>query len=112
MHAVGYYHNLDLHYSPNFKADFEVKCGLYDCLQRMVGNIEEISKIDDELEDFKSQAKFFGSPIAISALTNKTPTQWCESYCNEHPKLHTHTHTQVQNIILHLGRILWFVLRS
>lgn len=57
----------------------------------MVGNIEEISKIADELEDFKSQAKFFGSPIAISALTNKTPTQWCESYCNEHPKLHTHT---------------------
>lgn len=51
----------------------------------MVGNIEEISKIADELEDFKSQAKFFGSPIAISALTNKTPTQWCESYCNEHP---------------------------
>jgi len=87
LHAAGYYLNPILHYSSDFKADFEVKRGLYDCLQRMVGDMDEISKIDCQLEDFKSRAKFFGSPIAMAALKKKTPAQWWESYGDEHPKL-------------------------
>jgi hypothetical protein len=77
LHAAGYYLNPQLHYSSDFKADWEVKKGFYDCLQRMVGDIEEISKIDCELEDFKIKAKFFGSPIAMQSLMKKTPAQWC-----------------------------------
>lgn len=77
-----------LHYSPDFKADFEVKQGLYDCLTRMMGgDIREVSKIDGQLEDFKSKAKFFGSPVAIAGLQNKTPSQWWESYGDGHPEL-------------------------
>lgn len=87
MHAAGYYLNPQLHYSPEFKADFEVKRGLYDCLQRMVGDVGEISIIDAQLEDFKTRAKFFGSPIAMAGLKNKTPSQWWESYGDEHPEL-------------------------
>ncbi|KAG6467383.1 hypothetical protein ZIOFF_074788 [Zingiber officinale] len=49
--------------SPNFKADFEVKRGIYDCLQRMVESMEEVKKIDAQLEDFKYRKKFFGSAV-------------------------------------------------
>ncbi|XP_058774188.1 uncharacterized protein LOC131648449 [Vicia villosa] len=87
LHAAGYYLNPILHYSSSFKADYEVKRGLYDCMERMIGDVEEISKIDTQLEDFKGKAKFFGSPIALAALKNKTPAQWWESYGNEHPEL-------------------------
>lgn len=89
MHAAGYYLNPQLHYGPEFKADYEVKRGLYDCLERMVGDAEVITKIDAQLEDFKMRAKFFGSAIAMAALKTKTPSQWWESYGDEHPELQT-----------------------
>ena len=46
LHAAAYFLNPQFHYSPSFKADREVIRGLYDCLDRMVGNDAEISKID------------------------------------------------------------------
>lgn len=39
------------------QADYEVKRGLYDCLQRMMEDVGEISKIDAQLEDFKKKSK-------------------------------------------------------
>ncbi|CAL5199978.1 unnamed protein product [Lathyrus oleraceus] len=69
------------------QADYEVKHGLYDCLQRMLADVGEISKIDAQHEDFKKKAKFFGSSIAMAALKTKTPTQWWESYGDEHLEL-------------------------
>jgi hypothetical protein len=87
LHAAGYYLNPKLHYGADFKADFEVKRGLYDCLERMIGDVQEISKIDAQLEAFKTRAKFVGSPIAMAALGTKTPAQWWESYGDEHPEL-------------------------
>lgn len=56
-------------------------------MERMIGDVEEISKIDAQLEDFKRKAKFFGSPIALAVLKNKTPSQWWESYGDGHPEL-------------------------
>ncbi|KAK2354618.1 hAT dimerization domain-containing protein / transposase protein [Trifolium repens] len=53
----------------------------------MIGDVQEISKIDAQLEAFKTRAKFFGSPIAMAALGTKTPAQWWESYGDEHPEL-------------------------
>ncbi|KAF1896221.1 hypothetical protein Lal_00027288 [Lupinus albus] len=49
--------------------------------------MEEIDKIDDQLEDFKNKSKFFGSPIAMARVKTKTPSQWWESYGDEHPEL-------------------------
>jgi hypothetical protein len=76
-----------LHYNSNFKADFEVKKGFYDCLQRMVGDLEEVSKIDLQLEDFKMKKGFFGSLVALQALNKKTPAQWWGSYGSTHLEL-------------------------
>ncbi|XP_042449877.1 uncharacterized protein LOC122034629 [Zingiber officinale] len=87
LHAAGYYLNPQFHYSPNFKADFEVKRGIYDCLQRMVESMEEVKKIDAQLEDFKYRKKFFGSAVATCGIETKTPAQWWESYGYEHPEL-------------------------
>jgi hypothetical protein len=87
LHPAGYYLNPKLHYSANFKADYEVKRGLYECLQKMIDDVKEITIIDTQLEDFKNKAKFFGSPIAMAALETKTAAQWWESYGDEHPEL-------------------------
>lgn len=45
----------------------------------MVEDIGEIRKIDAQIKDFKT--------IAMDALKNKTPTQWWESYGEEHLEL-------------------------
>ncbi|XP_058779267.1 uncharacterized protein LOC131653196 [Vicia villosa] len=88
LHVAGYYLNPMLHYKPNFKADNEVKQGMYACLKRMMGgDMNMVNKIDGQLEDFKSKKGFFGSEIAQRGLENKTPTQWWESYGDEHPEL-------------------------
>jgi len=87
LQAAGYYLNPMLHYHPEFIADYEVKRGMYDCLERLVGDIDEMSKIDVQTESFKSKSRFFSSQITQRALKTKTPLQWCESYGDEHPKL-------------------------
>ncbi|XP_019415421.1 PREDICTED: uncharacterized protein LOC109326944 [Lupinus angustifolius] len=88
LHVVGYYLNPMLHYAPGFKAGYEVKLGMYDCLRRMVGgDIEIIKKVDTQLEDFKGRKKFFGSIVATAGLETKTPAQWRESYGDEHSEL-------------------------
>jgi hypothetical protein len=53
----------------------------------MVEDMDEISKIDCQLEDFKMKLKFFGSQIAMQSLMKKTPAQWWESYGSEHKEL-------------------------
>jgi len=64
LHVAGYYLNPILHYHPDFKADYEVKRGMYECLERMGGDIDEITKIDAQIEGFKSKSGFLGSEIA------------------------------------------------
>jgi len=63
------------------------KRGMYDCLERLVGDIDEVSKIDVQIQSFKSKFGFFGSQIAQHALKTKTPSQWWESYGEENPEL-------------------------
>ena len=87
LHAADHYLNLQLYYSLGFKIDYEIKRGLYDCVERIVASIKEITKIDAQLEDFKNRTKFFSREVAKAILNTKTPAQWWDSYGDEHPKL-------------------------
>ncbi|XP_019451830.1 PREDICTED: uncharacterized protein LOC109353928 [Lupinus angustifolius] len=92
LYAVCYYLNPMLHYALGFKANYEVKPGMYDCLRKMVGgDIEIIKKVDTQLEDFKGRKKFFGSIIAIAGHKTKTLAQLRESYGDENPELQNFT---------------------
>jgi len=43
-----------LHHNVEFKANYEVKQGMYDGLDMLVGDIDEIGKIDAHIGSFKS----------------------------------------------------------
>ncbi|RDX71444.1 hypothetical protein CR513_49209, partial [Mucuna pruriens] len=62
LHAAGYFLNPELHYRPGFKADLEVKRGLFYCLTRMVKDPNKQNLIDVQVDDFMKQAKFFVVP--------------------------------------------------
>nr|XP_007149645.1 hypothetical protein PHAVU_005G087000g [Phaseolus vulgaris]ESW21639.1 hypothetical protein PHAVU_005G087000g [Phaseolus vulgaris] len=60
---------------------------MYECLERLVRDLDVMGKIDLQFESFKSKSGLYGTPIAQLALKTKTPSQWRESYGDEHPKL-------------------------
>ncbi|XLS90385.1 hypothetical protein HN51_066393, partial [Arachis hypogaea] len=56
-------------------------------MERMIGNPDLITKMDVQLEDFKTRKEFFGSKVAQNAISTKTLPQWWDSYGYQHPKL-------------------------
>ncbi|XLU50306.1 hypothetical protein S245_045120, partial [Arachis hypogaea] len=61
LHAAGYYLNPQIHYSSGFKITYELKKQFYACMEKMTGNPDLITKMDVQLEDFKTRKEFFGS---------------------------------------------------
>ena len=76
LHVAGYYLNPMLHYHIDFKVDYEVKCGLYECLERLVGDLDVMGKVDLQLESFKTKSGLYGTPLAQLGLKTKIPSQW------------------------------------
>ena len=52
-----------------------------------MGDKEQITTIDAQLEDFKSRSNFFGREIAKATPKTKTPAQWWDFYGDEQPEL-------------------------
>ncbi|XLR00269.1 hypothetical protein S83_066467, partial [Arachis hypogaea] len=87
LHAAGYYLNPQIHYSSGFKIAYELKKQFYACMERMTRNSDLITKMDVQLEDFKTRKEFFDSKVAQNAIYTKTPAQWWDSYGDQHPEL-------------------------
>ncbi|XP_047340886.1 uncharacterized protein LOC124944626 [Impatiens glandulifera] len=87
LHAAGYYLNPQYHYSCDFKSNFQIKKGLYSCIERMITDENMINKIDSQLESFKNARGLFGSKFAKMAISTKSPAEWWDSYGDECPEL-------------------------
>ncbi|KAF7844713.1 zf-BED domain-containing protein/DUF659 domain-containing protein/Dimer_Tnp_hAT domain-containing protein [Senna tora] len=66
LHAAAYYLNPHFHYSSQFKADFGVKRGLYECMDKML-TMDEKHKVDFQLEMFKEAKGLFGIESAVDS---------------------------------------------
>ena len=86
LHAAAYYLNPKIHYRPGFKASYDVKQGLYACMERMLTS-EERDLVDLQLEEFKDRSGLFGSSAARAMLDKKLPAQWWDSYGDHCPEL-------------------------
>ena len=74
LHAVGYYLNPEFFYSnPNKDSDEEVVQGLYDCIGKLVADIDVQDKIDNELPKYRNAQGTLGGPIAIRQRNKKSP---------------------------------------
>lgn len=74
LHAAGYYLNPQIFYdNQNEVCCEEVLKGLYDCISRLVPDVETQDKIDKELELYRNASGLFGYPIAIRNRKQKSP---------------------------------------
>ncbi|KAL6556453.1 hypothetical protein OROGR_005741 [Orobanche gracilis] len=104
LHAAGYYLNPRFKYDDNFKADTEVKVGLYKTIERMHPNVETRIKIDEQLEKFRRVEGMFGMSMATATRDTKLPSLWWESYgeeCKELQELAIRLKNHVLPVTLH-----------
>ena len=86
MHAAAYLLNPYYHYNSDFKIDYEVRKGFYDCLDKLVEDPQERSTIDLQLNDFKNARGLFGCSTALANRQKMPPAEWWDSYgdgCSE-----------------------------
>ena len=75
LHAVGNYLNPQLWYEDKFSNVDEVRKGLYECMDRMLG-YEDRLKVDIQLDSYDQANGDFGSRIAIESRKLRSPTSW------------------------------------
>ncbi|RWR88718.1 hypothetical protein CKAN_01775400 [Cinnamomum micranthum f. kanehirae] len=74
LHAAGYFLNPEYFYSnPNIEHDNEVMTGLYNCISKLVPNIDVQDKISQELSIYKQAENLFGLPMAIRQRATTAP---------------------------------------
>nr|KYP52522.1 Glutathione S-transferase 1 [Cajanus cajan] len=77
LHAAAYYLNLHFYYDPNFRDDdVEVKQGLYNCMTRLVSDLNERSKIGMQLADFHYARRLFGLDTTVASRKVMLPVEW------------------------------------
>lgn len=88
LHAAGYFLNPEIQYEhPNEVGCEEVVKGLYDCIARLVPNMEIQDKILLELDAFKNATGLFGHHMAIRQRKTKSPADWWSCYGSSTPNL-------------------------
>ncbi|RWR92200.1 hypothetical protein CKAN_02140800 [Cinnamomum micranthum f. kanehirae] len=88
LHAAGYCLNPEYFYSnPNIEHDNEVMTGLYNCISKLVPNIDVQDKISQELSIYKQAENLFGLPMAIRQRATTAPAAWWAAYGSKTPNL-------------------------
>nr|XP_018686228.1 PREDICTED: uncharacterized protein LOC103993628 [Musa acuminata subsp. malaccensis] len=88
LHAAGYYLNSEFFYKDSsIKFNVEVVSGLYQCIARLVPDIEIQDKIINELSLYKNAEGLFGNPMAIRSRTTLSPAEWWNLFGNSTPNL-------------------------
>ena len=80
LHAFAFYLNPHYRYTTNYRQYHNIKYGLYDCLNQMVSNKAERTKVDLQLDIFAETKGLFGIEAAVIARDKKTPARWWASY--------------------------------
>ncbi|RWR85050.1 LOW QUALITY PROTEIN: hypothetical protein CKAN_01389200 [Cinnamomum micranthum f. kanehirae] len=73
--------------NPNIEHDNEVMAGLYNCISKLVPNIDVQDKISQELSIYKQAKNLFGLPMAIRQRATTALAAWWAAYGSKTPNL-------------------------
>ncbi|XP_075080280.1 uncharacterized protein LOC107806086 [Nicotiana tabacum] len=86
LHAAGYYLNPRLRFDERFSNNYEIKQGLFQCMERMLG-YEERFKVDVQLDSYDHLRGDFGSQLAMDSKKVRSPTDWWIHFGGRTPEL-------------------------
>ncbi|KAJ1422762.1 Ribonuclease H-like superfamily [Sesbania bispinosa] len=88
LHAAGHFLNPEFFYAnPQMEFNGEIIKGLYDCINKLLGDLEMEKIVHKELAHYKAGSGMFGSTIAIAMRGEVAPAQWWRMYGSDTPYL-------------------------
>ncbi|XP_062155761.1 uncharacterized protein LOC133863716 isoform X2 [Alnus glutinosa] len=87
LHAAGFYLNPKFFYSVKGAIPKEIMSGMFDCIERLVPDVEVQDKIIKEMNSYKNAIGDFGRKMAIRARDTLLPAEWWSTYGGGCPNL-------------------------
>ncbi|XP_020239396.1 uncharacterized protein LOC109818364 [Cajanus cajan] len=91
LHAFGHFLNLEFFYAnPQMEFNGEIIRGLYDCINKLLGDLEMEKIVHKELAHYKAASGMFGSTTTIAMRGKVAPAfiaQWWQMYGLDTPYL-------------------------
>ncbi|KAH6777668.1 hypothetical protein C2S52_006739 [Perilla frutescens var. hirtella] len=87
LHAAGFYLNPKFFYSLEGDGHLHIRSLVYDCIEKLVPELNVLDKIMKETASYHSGAGDFGRKMAIRARETLLPTEWWMTYGGGCPNL-------------------------
>ncbi|KAJ1402459.1 Zinc finger, BED-type [Sesbania bispinosa] len=88
LHAAGHFLNPEFFYAnPQMEFNGEIIRGLYDCINKLLGDSEMEKIVHKELAQYKAASGMFGSTTAKAMRGEVAPAQWWRMYGSDTPYL-------------------------
>ncbi|KAK4772292.1 hypothetical protein SAY86_014067 [Trapa natans] len=87
LHAAGFYLNPKYFYGVKGDMPGRIMSGMFDCIERIVTDIDVQDKIIKEMNSYKSAAGDFGRNMAIRSMETLLPAEWWSIYGGSCPNL-------------------------
>ncbi|PKI72349.1 uncharacterized protein LOC116195355 [Punica granatum] len=87
LHAAGFYLNPKFFYTIKGDIPGQIMSGMFDCIERLVTDINIQDKIIKEMSSYKTAAGDFGRNMAIRARETLFPAEWWSTYGGGCPNL-------------------------
>ncbi|XP_077226378.1 uncharacterized protein LOC143865828 [Tasmannia lanceolata] len=87
LHAVGYFLNPALFFSPTFSKHHEVTRGLIECINRLVPDEVTQDTITSKIENYRESTGMFAMKMAIRNRGGLGPVAWWNQFGNDVPDL-------------------------
>ncbi|GAV91057.1 zf-BED domain-containing protein/DUF659 domain-containing protein/Dimer_Tnp_hAT domain-containing protein [Cephalotus follicularis] len=87
LHAAGFFLNPKFFYSIEGDMPNEILSGMFDCIERLVPDIQVQDKIIKEVNSYKNAVGDFGRKMAVRARETLLPAEWWSTYGGSCPNL-------------------------
>ena len=76
LHAAAYYLNPRFRWSSNVSNHLEIKRGLYNCMTRMLKDSATVTKVDNQLQEYKYKRGLFGFTSSLTTYETRPPSKY------------------------------------
>ncbi|KAK3225072.1 hypothetical protein Dsin_004934 [Dipteronia sinensis] len=80
LHAAAYYLNPQFKWESNFSTHPEIKSGLSKCMERLIPDPSDFTKVDEQLDEYRYKRGFFGMRAALGSYKTHALVEWWDHF--------------------------------